>query len=77
MQRNIKGDKQMKKTIKEWELDKGIKVKNPLGFIKENGGKKNSIYSNKYTDRSFRRCSKSSIITVKTEKGLSFINNKI
>lgn len=67
----------MKKTIKEWELEKGIIIKNPLGFVKENKGKKNSIYTNTYTDRSFRRCAKNSNITVKTEKGLSFISNKI
>ena len=57
----------MKKTIKEWELDKGIKIKNPIGFIKENNGNKNKIYSNTFTDR---RCAKNSIITIKTEKGL-------
>ena len=67
----------MKKTIREWELDKGIKIKNPIGFIKENGGNKNKIYLNTYTDRSFRRCAKNSIITIKTEKGLEFISNKI
>lgn len=67
----------MKKTIKEWELEKGIIIKNPLGFVKENRGKKNSIHSNKYTEGSFRRCAINSTITVKTQKGLDFINNKI
>lgn len=67
----------MKKLIKEWELELGIKIKNPLGFIRENKGNKNKIYSNTYTDRSFRRCAKNSFITVKTEKGLDFINNKV
>lgn len=67
----------MKKTIKEWELDKGIKIKKPIGFIKENKGKRNSIYFNTYTDRSFKRCARNSIITIKTQKGIDFINNKI
>lgn len=67
----------MKMSIKEWELELGIKIKNPIGFIKENKGNKNKIYSNTYTDRSFRRCVKNSFITVKTEKGLDFINNKV
>ena len=65
----------MKKTIKEWELDKGIKIRKPIGFIKES--EKNKIHTNTYTDRSFRRCAKNSIITIKTEKGLEFMNNKI
>ena len=65
----------MKKTIKEWELDKGIKIRNPIGFIKES--KKNRIHTNTYTDRSFRRCAKNSVITIKTEKGLQFMNSKI
>lgn len=67
----------MKMSIKEWELELGIKIKNPIGFIKENRINKNKIYSNTYTDRSFRRCAKNSFITVKTEKGLDFINNKV
>lgn len=67
----------MKKTIKEWELEAGVKIINSLGFIKENGGKKSKIYTNKYTDRSFRRCAINSIITIKTQKGLDFIKNRI
>lgn len=72
----MKGEISMKKTIKEWELETGIKIKKSNGFLK-GGGKRNKIYSDKFTDRSFKRCVKNSIIAIKTEKGVEFLNKKI
>ena len=71
-QRN--GDEFMKKyerkqTIKEWEIEKGIEIKNPRGFW----GKKSQIYNKLYTERLFRKCARLSEIRCKTEKGLSFL----
>lgn len=64
-------NKKFTQTIKEWELELGIKVVKPTGFR----GQKNKIHNNKYTGKAFKRGVKSSIITVKTEKGLEFINS--
>ena len=58
-------------TLKEWELHMGIEVVNPIGFI----GNKNKIKTNLYNRRAFKRGIKASIVTVKTEKGLEFINS--
>lgn len=57
-------------TLKEWELHTGIKVVNPKGFV----GDRNKIRTNLYNRRAFKRGIKSSIITIKTEKGLEFLN---
>lgn len=58
-----------KQTIKEWEIELGIKVKNPKGFK----GEKNKIYTNKYTSEAFRLGIQKSIISVKTDKGMKFL----
>ena len=62
-----------KQTIKQWELELGIKVKNLKGFK----GKKSSIKSKEYTRDAFRAGIEKSEISVKTEKGLEFLNNKL
>lgn len=62
-------------TIKEWELETGIKVINPKGFTNWNG--KSRIKTSKYTKEQFRRGIEKSIITVKCEKGIEFINEQI
>ena len=64
-------NKTEKHTIKEWELHTGIKIINPKGFY----GEKNKINTNLYTQRAFKRGAKASIITVKTEKGIEFLNS--
>lgn len=61
---------QERKTIKEWELESGIKVKDTKGFW----GKRNEKYTNKYTKEQFRRACRRTNITIKTQKGLDFIN---
>ena len=58
-----------KQTIKEWEIEKGIEIKNPRGFW----GSKNRIYSKLYTEKLFRKCARLSEIRCKTEKGLAFL----
>lgn len=68
------GDEMMKKherrqTIKEWELEKGIEIKNPKGFW----GSKNEIYSKKYGEKLFKKCARLSEIRCKTDKGLAFL----
>ena len=70
----INGDEFMKKyerklTIKEWELEKGIEIKNPTGFW----GNKNKIYNKLYTEKLFRKCARLSEIRCRTEKGLEFL----
>lgn len=64
-------NKQEVKTIKEWELETGIKIIKPNGFR----GEKNKLHSNKYTKKAFKRGVKKSFITSKTEKGLEFIKS--
>ena len=58
-----------KQTIKEWELEKGIEIKNPKGFW----GRRSQIYSKLYTEKLFRKCARLSEIRCKTEKGLAFL----
>lgn len=64
-------NKTEKHTIKEWELNTGIKIISPKGFI----GERNKISTNLYTRRAFKRGARTSIITVKTEKGIEFLNS--
>lgn len=64
-------NKKEKHTIKEWELNTGIKIIEPKGFI----GERNKIRTNLYTRKAFKRGTKASIVKVKTEKGLEFINS--
>lgn len=61
-----------RKTIKNWEIESGIKVKDPKGFK----GKRNKILNMKYTKEAFLIGIKKSIISIVTEKGLDFINGR-
>jgi len=58
-----------KQTIKEWEIELGIKVRNPKGFK----GQRNKIYTNRYTSEAFRLGIQKSEIAVKTDKGMKFL----
>lgn len=60
-----------RQTIKEWELETGIKVIDPKGFTNWNG--KSRLLTNRYTKEQFRKGLEKSIITVKTQKGLDFL----
>lgn len=59
-------------TIKEWQLLKGIKLKNIRGF-KES---KNKVHKKLYTKGEFRKFAKKCEIVIKTEKGLEFLASK-
>lgn len=59
-----------KQTIKEWELELGIKVVDPKGFTNWDG--RSRIKTNKYTKEQFRKGLEKSIISIKTEKGIRF-----
>lgn len=59
-----------RKTIKEWEEETGIKVKDTRGF----SGKKNKRHNYTYTEKEFRKGVRSGEIKCKTEKGLEFLN---
>ncbi len=59
-------------TIKEWQLLKGIKLKNIKGF-KES---KNKVHRKLYTKGEFRKFAKKCEIVIKTEKGLEFLASK-
>ena len=59
-------------TIKEWQLLKGIKLKNIRGF-KES---KNKVHKKLYTKGEFRKFAKKCEIAIKTEKGLEFLASK-
>lgn len=60
-----------KKTIREWEIEKGIKIKNPKGFK----GKRNKIWNNKYSEKAFHKAAILSEIVCRTNKGLAFLNS--
>lgn len=57
-------------SIKDWEIRSGIKILKPTGFW----GKNNKKWNKLYTQREFKRNAKSSYISIKTEKGLVFLN---
>ena len=61
-----------KQTIKEWELETGIRVNNPKGFR----GKRNKIHTNKYSEEAFRLGLQKSEISIRTEKVLEFMNGQ-
>lgn len=63
-----------RQTIKEWELETGIKVIDPKGFTNWNG--KSRTLTNKYTKEQFRKSLEKSIITITTEKGMDFYEGK-
>lgn len=57
------------KTIRDWELQTGIKILKLRGFR----GKKSSAYSEKIPKFVFRKLVRKSMISVKTQKGLDFL----
>lgn len=59
----------LKMTIKEWELQLGIRLNNVNGFRKP----KNKIKSRQYSKEQFRKGIQTSNITVMTEKGMEFL----
>lgn len=61
-----------KLTIKDWELLKGIKLKNIRGFK----ASKNKVHKKLYTKGEFRKFAKKCEIVIKTEKGLEFLASK-
>lgn len=70
MKKNARQDKNTEKYIKEWELEKGIKLSNTKGFPLS----RNKVYSKKFNDNFFRQCAKKCAVKCKTEKGLKFLN---
>lgn len=65
-------NKDTEKTIKEWELEKGIRLRNTKGFPFS----RNKVHSQKFTDKFFRECAKNCTVKCKTEKGLKFLNKR-
>lgn len=57
------------KTIREWELQTGIKILKLRGFR----GKKSSAYNKKIKEHVFKILVRKSMISVKTQKGLDFL----
>lgn len=62
-------NKEGNKTIKEWQIELGIIIKNAKGFKEQ----RNKLYNNKYSKKEFLKCAKLSEIICKTEKGLAFL----
>lgn len=60
-----------KQTIKEWELEKGIEIKNPKGFW----GSRSQVLNKRYTEKAFKKGARLSEIRCKTDKGLAFLNS--
>lgn len=61
----------LKMTIKEWELQLGIRLNDVKGFKKP----KNKIRTRLFTKEQFRKGIQTSNITVITEKGMEFLEN--
>lgn len=57
-----------RQTIKNWEIETGIKLRNLNGFQE-----KNKIHSKRYTKEQFRIAAEKCYITVKTDKGIDFL----
>lgn len=70
MFRKTRQDANTEKNIREWELEKGIKLTNTKGFPLS----RNKAYSNRFNDKFFRECAKKCTVKCKTEKGLRFLN---
>lgn len=62
-----------RQTIKEWEIETGIKLRNLNGFQ----GEKNKIHSKRYTKEQFRIAAEKCCITVKTDKGVDFLLGQV
>lgn len=58
--------------IKDWELLKGIELKNTKGFDDQ----KNKIRNKYITKGEFRKGARKSNIVVKTEKGVAFLRGE-
>lgn len=58
-----------RQTIKEWEIETGIKLRNFNGFQ----GGKNKIHSKRYTKEQFKIAAEKCEITVKIDKGIDFL----
>lgn len=61
--------KEDRKTIKEWEIETGIEIKNSKGFK----GQRNKLYNNRYSKKEFLKYARLSEIICKTNKGLAFL----
>lgn len=61
-----------KQTIKEWELETGVKVIDPKGFR----GTRNEIREQKYSKKQFRYGAKRSYIRIENNKGIDFMEGK-
>lgn len=72
MFKKIRQDASTEKYIREWELEKGIKLANTKGFPLS----RNKVYSKKFNDNFFRQCAQKCAVKCKTEKGLKFLNRK-
>jgi len=59
----------LRMSIKDWELYTGIKVVDARGFF----GKKSKRRTNLYSQRGFFKGLQNSIISVKTDKGIDFL----
>lgn len=59
----------MKQKLKNWELEKGILIKKPIGFR----GSRSEIYSRLYSEKAFKKGIEGSYISIKTQKGLEFL----
>lgn len=62
----------LKLKIKDWEIYTGIKVINTKGFY----GRKSKIRNNLYTLKAFMKGIQKSNISIKTDKGLEYLNSK-
>ncbi len=62
-------NKSEKHTIKDWELNTGVKIIS----LPKNKTSQNKIRTNMYTRRSFKKIVAKSRIVCKTEKGLEFL----
>lgn len=58
-----------KKRIKDWELEKGIKLRNTNGFE----GERNKIHNARYSEKQFKRGAIKSELVCNTEKGIDFL----
>lgn len=70
MLRNTRQNRNTEKSIQEWELEKGIKLVDTKGFPFS----KNKIYSQKFSDKFFRRYAQRCTVKCKTQKGFKFLN---
>lgn len=70
MLKNTRQNRNTGKNIKEWELEKGIKLVDTKGFPLS----RSKTYSQKFSDKFFRKYAQRCTVKCKTEKGLNFLN---